>query len=619
MKRGASSAAAPSRFRQLIARAAGADANNARVTLAEMRRPIELLFHAGGGAAGLQLQVADEPKLNWLQRMAGNAGDAPQPLLHADGLTLPATLALFGSRALNRDLYLWLASLAACHEPRDGWVADNLRATRNALRRLPGLQSRYERLCAAHLALRPNPSKLSGAAAQAERAVRAALLGATNPTADDDAAWQSLQASEATPVWLWLNPSPEYVRRVRGAAVEGAPGTDASPAESKPEAQRLQGGSPAADQPDRPDFTFFETKSLLSSATPIQVEQQLSADAGGDALVAAGDAQAPDAPQSDPSRPSSVKFDLDLGSAAQDDVPIGPGIRLPEWSWKAQALLPDHCTAQMLVVRSAAPYLPAPDLRSAASRVRRQLEALRSLPRRSHGETSGDELDIDAWVRHTISERASKHRAAEAPVFSRLHHTDRSLSCLLLADLSLSTVGWANDDAQIIHVIRDALYVFGEALTGLGDPFAMLGFSSMRRHHVRMQLLKSFTEPWNEAVRSRVGAIKPSYYTRMGAALRFATREMKFRPERQRLVLLLTDGKPNDLDVYEGRWGLEDTRQAVIEARAAGLLPYCVTIDREGHDYLPHLFGERGFAVVHRPIDLVARLTAVYAGLATSK
>ncbi len=114
-------------------------------------------------------------------------------------------------------------------------------------------------------------------------------------------------------------------------------------------------------------------------------------------------------------------------------------------------------------------------------------------------------------------------------------------------------------------------------------------------------------------MRNRVGAIKPGYYTRMGAAIRLATERLGARPERQRLLLILTDGKPNDLDVYEGRYGLEDTRHAVQAARDAGLMPFCITIDEAAHDYLPMLFGSQGYVLVHRPQDLVHRLAGLYA------
>ena len=111
----------------------------------------------------------------------------------------------------------------------------------------------------------------------------------------------------------------------------------------------------------------------------------------------------------------------------------------------------------------------------------------------------------------------------------------------------------------------------------------MLGFSSVRRQHVRMQHLKGFDdETWSREAQARVGAIKPGYYTRMGAALRHATARLALRPERQRLLLILTDGKPNDLDVYEGRWGL-GTRATPCTGARGRLLPFCLSIDEEAH------------------------------------
>ena len=189
--------------------------------------------------------------------------------------------------------------------------------------------------------------------------------------------------------------------------------------------------------------------------------------------------------------------------------------------------------------------------------------------------------------------------------------TERSLASVVLADISLSTDAYATQDDRVIDLIRDSLLVFGGALDSVGDPFEMLGFSSVRRN-VRIHELKRFGESWDTAAQERVAAIKPGYYTRMGAAIRHGTKRLSQRPERQRLLLILSDGKPNDLDQYEGRYGLEDTRHAVHEARQAGLVPFCVTIDQQAHDYLPHLFGARGFARIPRPEQLARALTQVY-------
>ena len=364
---------------------------------------------------------------------------------------------------------------------------------------------------------------------------------------------------------------------------------------------------------------FFRAESILSWSEHVRINRQTDDEDDGNASKVADDMQnlaiAPDGQTS----AARVKFDLDLPGAAQDDLPLGPGVHLPEWHWKKQVLVPDQCCVQLLEARQPATYVPPPALATTAKRVRRRLEVLRSMPRHIHAQTTGDELDLDAWVQWRSDAQASPRHEGDAPIYARRQHVERSLACLLLADLSLSTDAWANNEQRVIDVIRDALHVFGEALSGLGDPFAMLGFSSVRRHNVRMHLLKRFQEPWNQQVLDRVGAIRPGYYTRMGAAIRYAIKGLETRPERQRLLLLLTDGKPNDLDAYEGRHGLEDTRQAVMEAKAAGLHPYCVTIDQDAHAYLPYLFGQRGYALVHQPSELVSKLSAVYAHLATHK
>ena len=101
----------------------------------------------------------------------------------------------------------------------------------------------------------------------------------------------------------------------------------------------------------------------------------------------------------------------------------------------------------------------------------------------------------------------------------------------------------------------------------------------------------------------------------MGAALRYGTRLLEMQPAKRRLLLLLSDGKPNDLDQYEGRYGIEDTRHAVLAAKRLGLQPYCVTVDERGNDYLPHLFGSDGYTVIRRPSELPRRLPALYARL----
>jgi nitric oxide reductase NorD protein len=118
---------------------------------------------------------------------------------------------------------------------------------------------------------------------------------------------------------------------------------------------------------------------------------------------------------------------------------------------------------------------------------------------------------------------------------------------------------------------------------------------------VTVSALKGFSEPWSDRVALRIAALEPEHYTRAGAALRHATALLARQPAMHRLLLLLSDGKPNDADHYQGRYGIEDTRQAVIEARLQHIHPFCLTIDRQASDYLPHIFGAGQYALLPQP------------------
>jgi nitric oxide reductase NorD protein len=311
---------------------------------------------------------------------------------------------------------------------------------------------------------------------------------------------------------------------------------------------------------------------------------------------------------------SRIRFDLDLPAAASDDRPLGAGILLPEWDYKRASLRPDYCLLQpMEAADSEAAELPA-HLRVLARRLRGQFEALRPVRTWYKAQPEGSEVDLDAFMQY-IAERRGGRPVAQRGLFRDYRGGVRDLACLLLADLSLSTDAWVSNHARVIDIIRDSLFLFSEALSATNDAFGIYGFSSRRRDHVRFHLVKDFNEPYGAQARGRIQAIKPGYYTRMGAAIRQASNILSEQVAHTRLMLILTDGKPNDLDHYEGRYGIEDTRMAILEARRKGLQPYCITIDEEAGEYLPHLFGSGGYIVIRRPSDLPRELPMIYARL----
>ena len=607
-------------WHRFITRAATRSHPQAAVRLDDIERTAGILFRALGGDPGLRVAPAAElehgARRSWLARLAHVGEKAAHAARDAETLRLPAEIALFPERGLNRDLYLWLiAQGAALPEgglDADGWIAANQQASAATLAAFPGFASRYRRLVAAVIAERPDPARLPADEAAAERAIRRALAEPGSVAALPPA------RRPPTPVALWLYPAPVAVDRREGPA-------NPSPAEGK------EGGAKSSDATDRrrqaqredmPDgrnglILPFRAESLLSFAEYVKVNRGHDDEADDNPARAAAEMDRISVAQDGTDTASKVRFDLDLPSAAHDDRPLETGILLPEWDWKKQQLKRNVCSLTILDPRDAqACALPSRLLRP-ARRLRHQLEALTPARRWLKNQPDGPELDIDACVR-AFADRRTGHSVGASGGYLSCERRERDLCCLVLADLSLSTDTWVSDEQRVIDVIRDSLWLFSEALGATGDPFGLYGFSSRRREHIRFHRIKDFDEPIDDRIRGRIGALKPGFYTRMGAAVRYATQILAKRPESLRLLLILSDGKPNDVDHYEGRYGIEDTRMSLNAARQQGVRPFCVTIDKEGQGYLPHLFGPAGYTILRNPAELPARLPLLYAQLTGS-
>ena len=600
-------------WHRFITRVARRHHPEAAITFAEIEKSAGLWYRAFGGDPGLRVAPAAATRhgarRRWLARVAGLDDKMPLACRDVETLQLPAELALFPEAALNRDLYLWLIALAAAHgavDADDPW-RQNQQAARLALERYPGLRARYRRLTDAALALRIPPERLPPDEAAQERQVRQALR---EPGSVRDLI-EARRPPQPIPLWLYPAPprSAAHVERL-GEAKPALGGRNPAPSD------RQRRRAERVDSPERGHHFLlpFRSESLLSWAEYVRVNRPTDDDADADASKAADNMDVLSVTQDGTSTASRVRFDLDLPSASEDDLPLGPGIRLPEWDYRKQALLPDYCAAQERVARRAAPCELPPALRRDARRLCRQFEVLRPARGWRRAQPDGEELDLDACVRHA-ADQAGGNDGRERGLYRQLARQERSLACLLLADLSLSTDAWVNNKGRVIELIRDSLFLFAEALAATGDRFALYGFSSRKRQQVRIQRIKPFEERYGAVVRGRINAIKPGYYTRMGAAVRHASGLLARQPASHRLLLLLTDGKPNDLDHYEGRYGVEDTRMALLEARRAGLRPFCVTIDQEANDYLPYLFGKDGFILIRRPEALPRQLLSLYGRL----
>ena len=168
------------------------------------------------------------------------------------------------------------------------------------------------------------------------------------------------------------------------------------------------------------------------------------------------------------------------------------------------------------------------------------------------------------------------------------------------------------DGRSVIDIEREALAALAWGLDACGDSFAIHAFSSLKRNRVFVQEVKRFAEPMAEAVEHRIAALKPGHYTRLGAAIRHMSALLAKEARKRRLLLVITDGKPNDLDHYEGRHGIEDSRMAVQEARRAGHAVFGITVDRDGKSWFPRLFGQGAFALIPHPEKLTQALPQIY-------
>jgi nitric oxide reductase NorD protein len=628
---------------------------DAKVHFSEVQSQLLVYYRAMGGDSAKSLEMAEKRELaihrTTMQKIAGSHKQFYLSWQDERSLRLPPYIALFADKTLNQNLYFWLTALAAQldkqHRSRLNntdannsqaasrlmidWFNDNQQASCALLSQYAGLRRLYTSLAHEVLRLRsaafqantPSESaqQRSGMAffnrddglAQAEKAIMTVIKipGSINefPRCSKD----------VQPVPLWLYPPIE----AHGCGAHFDPLDDKSQG-SKP--KHKSGELPTIEQRKKAQYVddnrktdgllVFQAEALMTWTEQINLDRcQSDEDDDADITDIAEDLDIISLSRHRKANAARIRFDLDLPAAAQDDLRLGEGILLPEWDYKQQRLVENACVLQTMISDEVEPIALSQEYQKLSQDILALFAHLGLTPTRRKAQESGDEIDLYAWLDNHAQpvKDSSKHA-----FYIDTARQNRDVNCLILADLSLSTEAYIDDKQRVIDVIRDSLMVFSEALTRLGDEFALYGFSSVRSQHVRFHILKNFDMSHCDHVRGRIARIEPGYYTRMGAAIRQSSELLSQRGGVNKVLLIITDGKPNDLDKYEGRYGLEDTRQAIIEAKLLGLVPYCVTIDKKGHDYLPYLFGTNGFSIVSNASELPRVLPKIYLQLTTA-
>ena len=236
--------------------------------------------------------------------------------------------------------------------------------------------------------------------------------------------------------------------------------------------------------------------------------------------------------------------------------------------------------------------------------LRRTFEVLRGEDKILKKQPHGDNIDIDALVETWADTQCGMEMSEN--IFTKMHKEERDIAVIFMVDMSGSTKGWINDAE------RESLILLCEALETLGDRYAIYGFTGNTRKRCEVFRIKEFDDAYDKKTQGRICNIAPHDYTRLGVFIRHFT-EMFSRVEaKTRLLITLSDGKPEDYDGYRGEYGIEDTRMALFEARREGIHPFCITIDSEARDYLPHMYGAANYIVIDEVNKLPLKVADIY-------
>ena len=320
-----------------------------------------------------------------------------------------------------------------------------------------------------------------------------------------------------------------------------------------------------------------------------------------------------------------------------------------EWDFRANDYRPRWCIVQEKQVVTGETQFFTETLKTHANlmdQIRRQFEAVKpETLRRVRHLAEGEDVDMDDAVQALIDLRSGVTPNEE--IYWRRNKTERDVGVVFLLDMSASTaeaVEEAKRDAEwdvpsdpaayaawlrtrrgdagrrhykrIIDVEKESMVLLMTALDLIGDRFGVYGFSGFGRENVEFYIVKDVDEPLSETVKGRLDKVSPLHATRMGPAIRHATQKLEKVQAKTKFLFVISDGRPQDRgysrEGVEKEYAVQDTRMALLEARGKDITPFCLTVDRQGHDYLRTMAGDMGYEVLPDVMDLPRRLPQLY-------
>ena len=311
----------------------------------------------------------------------------------------------------------------------------------------------------------------------------------------------------------------------------------------------------------------------------------------------------------------------DLGvsfNESEGREPVLPPVHYGEWDHMIQLERPAWATVQERRPKAGDPTLIDGILsehRRLIGRMKFILDAMQPQGvQRIRKLEDGDEIDLNAALASVIEMRMG--RQPDPRIMMRSVRKTRDISVLVLLDLSHSTNDKvAGQEHTVLDLTRSACALLADAIQKVGDPFAIHGFCSDGRHDVNYWRFKDFDQPYDELAKARLAGMQGQLSTRMGAAIRHATAALKAQRSSKKLLLVITDGEPADVDVRDPQYLRHDTKKAVEAAARNGVTTYCMSLDPRADQYVSRIFGERHYLVVDKVERLPEKLPVLYAGL----
>jgi nitric oxide reductase NorD protein len=290
-----------------------------------------------------------------------------------------------------------------------------------------------------------------------------------------------------------------------------------------------------------------------------------------------------------------------------------------EWDRKLDDYRKDWCRVREMDMPSTTPLFYQKTIDEnygMVSLLRRYFGLLRpDRIKRFFREERGDDIDFDAVIEAVVERHAG--RTPSDRVYIRREKNLRDVSVAFLVDMSYSTGDELPSGKRIIDVEREGLVLMAEALESIGDQWALYGFSTHYRDKVDFFVVRDFGEAFSTEVKTRFESIRPIAQTRLGAAVRHANSLLARQSSRIRLLILMSDGRPYDIDYGDADNAVEDTRRALWEGRKKGINSFCITVDKKSRDYLPYMYGETNYTLIDNIETLPARLPLIYKRLTT--